>query len=89
MATTTGALAQNALNITVPLQTNLANGVYEDPYACISDLCAAINALAEAYYATLAAGSASTSTSVNTTVSIGNQYSATQSTTAPIFTKIR
>ena len=89
MATTTGALAQDALNVCVALQSNIANGVYEDPYACISDLCAAINALAEAYYATLAAGSAATTTSVATTVTLGTQYSATQSLTSPIFTRNR
>jgi hypothetical protein len=89
VATTTGALAQNALNICVPLQNNIANGVYEDPYKCISDLCAAINCLAEAYYATLVATAAATSTAVGVTPAIGNQYSAVQSTTAPIFTAIR
>jgi hypothetical protein len=89
-ATTTGALAQNAINIVVPIQQNIQNGVYEDPYAYMMDLCAAILALAEAYYATLnAAATPSLSTAVATTVTIGNQYSLAQSVTSAVYTRIR
>ncbi len=90
MATTTGALAQSALNIAAAIQNNIANGVYEDPYYFISDLCAAINALGNAYYATLnAAATPSLTTSVNTTPNIGNQYSGTQAWPVNVFTRIR
>jgi hypothetical protein len=90
MATTTGALAQDTLNIAVALQNNISNGQYVDVYACVSDLCAAVIALAEAYYATCsAAATPSLTTSVSTTVTIGAQYSYTQSTTSPVFTRIR
>lgn len=90
MATTTGALAQNTLNITAAIQANIANGVYEDPYLFISDLCGALNALADAYYATLnAASTPSLSTVVNTTPAIGNQYSAVQTWPVTPYTRIR
>jgi hypothetical protein len=78
MAVTTGALAQDALNITAQLQANILNGQYVDPYVAIRDLCTAVIALADAYYATLnAAGTPSLTTSVATTPVIGSQYSAT------------
>jgi hypothetical protein len=88
MATTAGALLQDAQNICVALQNNLTNGQYEDVYQCLSDLCAAIIANNEASYAVFVAGSTQT-TSVNSTVSLGNQYQTTQSMTASVFTKQR
>jgi hypothetical protein len=75
---TPAQLAQIALNIAVPLQNNVANGQYEDVYVCVSDLCAALIALAEAVI-----------NSGGGTQTVGTQYSALQSTTSPIFTKIR
>lgn len=90
MATTTGALAQDALNIAVPIQNNIANGVYEDPYSYIMDLAVAVQCLANAYYATLnAAATPSLTTSVAVTPLIGNQYSATQTWPVNIATRVR
>jgi len=91
MATTTGALVQTALNIVAPIQGNIANGVYEDPYSFISDLCGAMVALAEAISASQVAGVMAPSTVIaGVTPNVGPQYSAVQSlTTTPVFTKIR
>lgn len=96
MATTTGALAQNALNIAVNLQTNIRQGVYVDVYDAISDLSTAVIALADAYYATInAAATPALTTSVAITPVIGPQYSAVTTgkypTTwpAPVITGIR
>jgi hypothetical protein len=77
MAVTTGALAQDALNIAYALQQNINQGQAPDIYKQVSDLCTAVIALADAYYATLnAASTPSLSTSVSTTPAIGAQYSA-------------
>jgi hypothetical protein len=80
MATTTGTLAQNALNIAASLQTSILNGNAPDLSKQIFDLCGAVVALADAYYATLnAAATPALTTSVATSVSaIDSCYSATQ-----------
>jgi hypothetical protein len=84
---TTGSLTQNALNISVAVQTNIGVGQYEDVYPFLSDLCAAVSALAEAYAATLAAGSTSVTTVVPTPGRLGKQYAAVQSVTSPVYTR--
>jgi len=90
MATTTGALAQDALNIAAQLQSNVSNGQYIDVYKAVSDLCTAVIALADAYYATCnAAATPSLTTSVATTPVIGNQYSGTQTWPVQPVTGIR
>ncbi len=90
MATTTGALAQDCLNIAAEIQYEIQNGVKEDVYAYISDLCCAVNALANAYYATLnAAATPSLTTSVAVTPAIGNQYSYTQTWPVAVYTRVR
>jgi hypothetical protein len=79
MATTTGALAQTALNIAQPIQQNILNGQYIDVYKALFDLCGAVIALADAQYAILnAAATPSLTTSVATTPAVDNAYSATQ-----------
>jgi len=90
LATTTGALAQDALNICAALQTGIQNGQYVDPYVAIRDLCTAVIALADAYYATCnAAATPALTTSVATTPNIGAQYSATQTWPVTPVTGIR
>jgi hypothetical protein len=95
MAVTTGVLAQDALNISNAIQQNILNGQYVDPYVAIRDLCTALNALANAYYATLnSAATPSLTTSVAVTPVIGTQYQTTTGTfgstwPAPVQTGIR
>ena len=90
MATTTGALCQDAVNILVPLQQNLLSGTYQVTEKEIADVIGAVLCLVEAYYATLGATAASTTTSVSpASITIGTQYSATQSLTAAIQTTQR
>jgi len=90
MATTTGALVQDALNISAALQKNLGNGQYVDVYVAIKDLCTANIALADALYAVLnAAATPSLTTAVATTPEIGNQYSAVQTWPVTPITGIR
>lgn len=86
MATlTTAQLAQQALNIAVPLQQSIKNGVHYDYQKAIIDLCACVILLAES----VATSTNVSSSPASTQFAVGNEYGATQPTTAPTATKGR
>jgi hypothetical protein len=75
--------------VCVATQTGIANGQYEDLYQHVSDLCAAIIALADALSATYTAGAVSGTTAVGITPALGTQYSGVAANPAPVFTRNR